>query len=69
MEHTPGPWEVYEFENPNSTVFGIRDSEGKFLAGLNLDREQSQANGRLMAAAPEMLAALEDLRDSVEICL
>jgi hypothetical protein len=50
--HTPGPWTV---------TFGIDDAEihnGVTIARVNDDAIAWKANTRLMAAAPELLAAL-----------
>ena len=63
MNHTPGPWHC---ENGR----GIKTADGEHVSGLGLctllggqpeDREEAEANTRLMAAAPELLAALEDM--------
>ena len=67
--HTPGPWALidhgggwFDIESENERYFfvcgsGSRDSQS--------DQQQSQANGRLIAAAPELLAALKALLDDV----
>jgi len=59
--HTPGPWRVYENDigigvTPVSTSPDVAD-----LSGLDGGRpiEVTRANARLMAASPEMLAALK----------
>jgi hypothetical protein len=67
-QHTPGPWTVFE-QAPYSVWKGdaqiaacrVLDQDGN-VAGYMLsgwESEQAQANARLIAAAPEMLAALE----------
>lgn len=68
--HTPGPWEIEPLE-----VFGRGDREGTahivlwdedregytFVArALSFDDEESVANARLIAAAPQLPMALED---------
>lgn len=58
-EHTPGPWKVGRPMNPPQQVIGPVDPNQKpaFLAltcGGN-----DEANAQLIAAAPDMLAALE----------
>jgi hypothetical protein len=54
VKHSPGPWSVDRGQ--------LRDAEGNALASVpyNLGDEQDLANGRLLAAAPAMLAALLD---------
>lgn len=70
MKHTPGPWRVSP-DNPRKV---ISDSIDGFdpLSGENLvggasainSPERQAANARLIAAAPDLLAVLQD---SVEI--
>lgn len=61
-EHTPGPWRVLSAA-PNHSLT-INSARGQYigLAGLQ-DNGAHEANARLIAAAPELLAALELLRD------
>lgn len=62
-KHTPGPWVIYDagiwpgIDGQTGTViiFGIDGEE----AGVKGDgRDDAMANARLIAAAPELLAAL-----------
>mgnify|MGYP003543718610 CR=1 len=81
--HTPGPWEavrIYEFiDNPSMRVtakggavfvaqatfdHGARTG-GPFLSDVN----EMHANARLIAAAPELLQALQDLIEAAESLL
>ncbi len=64
-EHTPGPWAVDEAEN-GVTARGGEDmiADCDRLNGLSF--EVSRANARLIAAAPELLEALERLKAEVE---
>lgn len=39
----------------------VRAAAGEVVAWLDLDTEESEANGNLIAAAPELLEALEGL--------
>jgi hypothetical protein len=68
-EHTPGPWEV---GGPDDAyIFAGSGSKQKRIAEIIEDEldsefdycstEEANANAQLMAAAPEMLAALEKL--------
>jgi hypothetical protein len=53
MNHTPGPWHV---EHGETTETLIVDSQSVFVAEAAEDME---ADARLIAAAPDLLAALE----------
>lgn len=64
IEHTPGPWR-YEFETrtvrtvPGNHWLGTLDSwDGAVV-------RQRDANGALMAAAPDMLKELEAIAESL----
>lgn len=65
-KHTPAPWKVIkEVERlPNSKE--IQTLDGKVIAEVFTDVAESAANARLIAAAPELLAALKNLLDDVE---
>lgn len=72
MSHTPGPW--YPFIDDNTRFPGIDHNEGSVImygeAGEDCgirgkDVEERTANAHLIAAAPDLLAALEDLMESV----
>ena len=58
--HTPGPWNV--------TGLYVRERDGGLIAsildlwhGQRTPKAKKNANARLIAAAPELLAALEEL--------
>lgn len=59
MSHTPGPWdcdgtEIYAEHLPICTAHRARlDDEGNYMSNA-----EANANAALIAAAPEMLAAL-----------
>ena len=78
--HTPGPWEqshrkgcdgvyevfrtqVYPASDPDNTIATLHWHSVKTDEGFATDRE---ANARLIAAAPDLLAALEDALDAWE---
>lgn len=72
-EYTPGPWELSEYRPPYDDMggdysIGYTDADGVFweIATLEPWRGSRHADARLIAAAPELLAALEWLRDSGE---
>jgi hypothetical protein len=55
--HTPGPWRVKKEEKflVMGTFITVRDSHDGVIAGTHVD---DKANARLIASAPELLAAL-----------
>jgi hypothetical protein len=64
--HTQGPWTVDgAVATENLDVFG----EGGRVAMLDfddIDADTLEANARLIAAAPELLAALQDIVDAYQ---
>jgi hypothetical protein len=64
--HTPGPWRVSDFDH---TEIIMNDLAGTYIAGVRdeaIPYEEARANARLIAAAPELLAALKDARETIE---
>lgn len=71
MSHTPGPWETQYLGNGESEVFAYGSSRDDVIGicivagglghviGDNRDYE-SEANASLIAAAPDLLDALEE---------
>lgn len=60
MEHTPGPWTV---TNGNDICGADYPGRG-LVARVNVHRgEDDAANARLIAAAPDMLEALQAIAD------
>jgi hypothetical protein len=57
-KHAPGPWFVSE-----TLAVG---PAGQIIACVRTDHSQAQANARLIAAAPELLAALKRIRGSAK---
>jgi hypothetical protein len=67
-KHTPGPW-IPEYKLSNGTIpFGTVDSDFGAICFVTLQGEQVQANTRLLAAAPDLLQALEQMRACAESC-
>ena len=68
-QHTPAPWSV-EIDHHNNAPEFIRayaDGEMYDLASVLCDETgNASANARLMAAAPDLLAALQDLLNATE---
>lgn len=69
-KHTQGPWEFYTEPQPNGLpIVGTRGLMVAMLAhSINHEaqRETALANARLIAAAPELLKALQALVDAYE---
>lgn len=70
MKHTPGPWDVapsgYRVMSANRVVEG-RTIWGVYICDTANNPKtrtpENAANARLIAAAPDMLAALKELAD------
>ena len=60
---TPGPWKAVEAPYNTAGWLWVQNGPGALLADVhqnaNIPLEARNANARLMAAAPELLAALE----------
>jgi len=59
--HTSGPWRI------TTDFIGVYDSEARRIANMDsdgapdFDEDETIANARLIAAAPDLLAALENM--------
>ncbi len=66
MSHTPGPWRVSSFEVSagavGRTVMGADDFSIGYIG--ERDREENEANARLIAAAPRMYDILRAWHDA-----
>lgn len=62
MSHTPGPWRHEPYENvyQSAVIGGLHQ-----IALVHYD-DFEQSNARLIAAAPELLEALENFIETVE---
>ena len=75
--HTPGPWEYFPAKNQDmEATFSIRGN-AEFLATMDTVSvdggpyrapANAEANARLIAAAPAMLAALQDALVYLDAC-
>ena len=73
-EHTPGPWTVepWEYQGEPSAIPTIRTERDAIAQVCGLwrdgesDTEEREANARLLAAAPVMLAALKWVAQEIE---
>ncbi len=59
--HTKGPWKVYQYDN-KVQIDGIGR---KSVCTIHSNNEE-KANARLIAAAPELLEALEDASAAID---
>lgn len=61
IKHTPGPWSaVPSVPEEGSECFWLRSGNGAQLGSINGPQNDEQtANANLVAAAPDLLAALE----------
>jgi hypothetical protein len=62
-DHTPGPWEVGQYGN--SFIVTAKANSYDVAVVRNIGNEDNEANARLIAAAPELLAALQRY---MEVC-
>lgn len=70
-KHTPGPWTINDARDGQSVLFQIEssvqaDKPEVIVAMLddgNTSVSEQRANAHLIAAAPELLDAVKDLRD------
>jgi hypothetical protein len=60
MEHTPGPWTGRTIVGK---LFEITDSDGEPVLRVRSGMMPTQPDARLIAAAPDLLAALEALAE------
>lgn len=61
-KHTPGPWEVFESDDsPYSREIMWNGSYVATAYGFSQGDEDGEANARLIAAAPCLLARLESM--------
>ena len=65
MSATPGPWHI-SFESTNPEWAIVMNAGGMTIANVNADSRQA-ANARLIAAAPELLDALEDIANAQSV--
>ncbi len=66
MNHTPAPWAI-ETDSEDPQTLNIRSESVPFVASVWGDGGPSfeqAANARLIAAAPDLLAALEMIREA-----
>lgn len=62
-KHTQGPWRYWK---ERGYVSELTATNGTLIAGF--DTDPSEANARLIAAAPDLLESAKLLIDSYDIC-
>lgn len=75
MAHTPGPWQFYELTLRGGTPDGLgyirpADEDGREIAhhgDMERPVEENRANGHLIAAAPDLLAACKAQHKALDI--
>jgi hypothetical protein len=68
LKHTPGPWNTMAADIYRATYRIFAGSEYLASVGNSVHtREQTAANARLIAAAPELLAELEEAQSHLAV--
>lgn len=68
-KHTAGPWRAAKGGGGTMSILRVQGDELVAYIPHGWPKAQREANARLIAAAPDLLAALIDLRDDcVEYC-
>ena len=76
-EHTPGPWKIERLSigsrGGSNTCWMIGPMDACIYddwrpRANGISEAENEANARLIAAAPDLLAALENIRDTIESC-
>lgn len=72
-EHTPGPWTIEEYGDDDAPALVIhKDTETRvcFMAtpGSYGDPAKIEADARLIAAAPDLLALAKAMMQAIETC-
>ena len=65
-KHTPGPWRADAWNFHSRTTVRAGDETIAECHGHGRDRHQCEADARVIAAAPDLLEALEDALDLIE---
>ena len=70
-EYTKGPWkaQMYPrgFDQKESYEVFADDKDGTYIAGINEDNPDYKGNAQLIAAAPELLEAAEEILETVSV--
>lgn len=60
-KHTPGPWLIDEYNQIFSPIVEEYIAEVYFSESYAIPENEAQANAKLIAAAPELLEAVQDI--------
>jgi hypothetical protein len=60
-KHTPGPWRIQATSSPGTYLVVAGDDTMDKANGDSFSLQFKEANARLIAAAPDMLAVLKEL--------
>lgn len=61
--HTPGPWEIdATYPEQSKKIHPVGSTIGVAIA-FGDDEEETEANARLIASAPDLLSALQEVED------
>jgi hypothetical protein len=66
--HTPGPWRALPWTEDRSLSYVV-GPKGETIATVSQVRDQGVSNQQLLAAAPDLLAALEGFIDEDCYCI
>ena len=66
--HTPGPWHICGHDN-GDLIMAVGDDEAVLATVYGTAQDEYAANARLIAAAPELFEACQQLLDYVEMTL
>jgi hypothetical protein len=61
IQHTPGPWAISGYDSENGTPAYISGKGGEPIASIHRLNPDAEPNARLIAAAPDILQALEGM--------
>ncbi len=61
--HTPGPWEV----TGSGNHLGVSSAFGEIVEPYTVSTVEGKANLALIAAAPDLLGALEEITEQYEV--
>lgn len=64
--HTPGPWTWHSEGSRDYGTRGISGINGTYVAGVQSTRECWEGDARLIAAAPDLLVALQGIAAQCE---
>lgn len=67
MKHTSGPWKL--IPNDGLILVSTSNRPAAVIYAVNSKDEEYVANANLIAAAPELLEALEECADQIKSCL